>query len=47
MIRRFDIEGKPLLNLPEEPSIEAVRKMLSVFGVSPTPDLSKKVYNGR
>jgi len=42
MIRNFDIEGKPLLKLPEGPSVEAVRKMLSAFGVSPTSGLSKK-----
>ncbi len=42
MIRNFDIEGKALLKLPEGPSVEAVRKMLSVFGVSPTSGLSKK-----
>lgn len=35
MIRDFDMEGKPLLKLPEGPSVDAVRKMLSVFGVCP------------
>lgn len=35
MVRSFDIEGKPLLKLPEGPSVEAVRKMLGVFRVCP------------
>ena len=35
MIRRFDIEGRPLPDLPEGPSVEAMREMLMVFGVCP------------
>jgi len=42
MIRNFDIEGEPLLKLPEGPSVAVVRKMLSAFGVNPTSGLSKK-----
>lgn len=34
-IRRFDIEGKALLNLPEGPYIDAVREILNAFGVYP------------
>lgn len=33
-IRVFDIEGSPLLGLPEGPSVHAVRKALAAFGVS-------------
>lgn len=35
LIRGFDIEGTPLLKLPEGPSVAAVRKMLGAFGVCP------------
>ena len=35
MIRNFDIEGKPLVRLPDGRSVEALRKMLEVFDVCP------------
>lgn len=35
MIRDFDIEGKPLVKLPDGRSVDAVRRMLSAFGVCP------------
>ncbi len=34
-IRDFDIEGKPLLKLPEGQTVGAMRKMLEEFGVCP------------
>lgn len=34
-IRRFDIAGKPLLDLPGGPCVDAVREILGVFGVYP------------
>ena len=35
MIRDFDIQGKPLVRLPDGRSVEALRKMLEVFDVCP------------
>ena len=35
MIRNFDIEGKPLVRLPDGRTVEALRKMLEVFDVCP------------
>lgn len=46
MIRNFDIEGRPLAQLPDGQSVEAVRKMLSIFGVCPEQGVSQKRQGG-
>lgn len=38
VIRSFDIEGTPLLRLPEGPSVDAMRKILDAFDICPVQE---------